>query len=68
MNQTNRGPKPVIEYGGQIYTARKYGEVPDLDAMTRMEALVWLNQNTYKRGHSTKAPAPNLHGLTLAVR
>ncbi|MDX1887926.1 hypothetical protein [Mycolicibacterium sp. 120270] len=66
---TSRGPKPVVEYEGQTYTARRYGvDVPDLYAMTRLQALVWLNQNTYKRGHSTKTPTPNLAGLKLVVR
>ncbi|WP_132830831.1 hypothetical protein [Mycobacteroides abscessus] len=69
MTNNRRGPKPVVEYGGQIYSARKYDiEVPDLDSMSRLEALVWLNQNTCKRGHSTKAPEPNLRGLTMVVR
>lgn len=63
------GPKPIIEYEGRIYSARKYHvQIPDLDAMSRLEALVWLNQNTHKCGHSTKAPVPNLAGLTLVVR
>lgn len=66
---TRRGPKPLIEYGGAIYAARSYNvDIPDLDSLPRIEALVWLNQNTYKRGHSTKAPVPNLAGLTLVVR
>ncbi|RIS70550.1 hypothetical protein D2E54_24370 [Mycobacteroides abscessus] len=69
VTNNRRGPKPVVEYGGQIYSARKYDiEVPDLDSMSRLEALVWLNQNTCKRGHSTKAPEPNLRGLTMVVR
>lgn len=47
VTNNRRGPKPVVEYGGQIYSARKYDiEVPDLDSMSRLEALVWLNQNT----------------------
>ncbi|SIC87104.1 hypothetical protein [Mycobacteroides abscessus] len=69
MTKSRRGPKPVVEYDGQTYSARKYDiEVPDLDSLSRLEALVWLNQYTCKRGHSTKAPEPNLRGLTVVVR
>ncbi len=69
MTNNRRGPKPVIEYDGQTYSARKYDiEVPDLDSLSRLEALIWLNQYTCKRGHSTKAPEPNLCGLIMVVR
>ncbi len=69
MTQNNRGPKPVVEYNGQVYSTRTYDiTVPDLNEMTRIEALVWLNHNTYKRGHSTKPPTPNLSGLSMVVR
>lgn len=64
-----RGPKPTVEYDGKVYSCRSYNvEIPDLSAMTRTGALVWLNQHTVKRGHSTKPPAPNLAGLTMVVR
>lgn len=64
-----RGPKPKVEYDGQVYSCRSYNvEIPDLAAMTRTAALLWLIQNTVKRGHSTKPPAPNLAGLTMVVR
>ena len=67
MNST--GPKPRVEYDGNTYVAKSYNvEIPDFSEMSRIEALVWLNKNTYKRGHSTKPPAPNLAGLTLVVR
>lgn len=66
---SKRGPKQTVEYDGRVYSARTYDvQVPDLDTMSRLEALVWLNQNTHKRGHSTKAPMPNLAGLTLVIR
>jgi hypothetical protein len=64
-----RGPKPRVEYDGKVYSCRSYNvEIPDLTAMSRTAALVWLIQNTVKRGHSTTPPAPNLAGLTMVVR
>ena len=63
-----RGPKPTVEYEGVTYSCRRYNvEIPDLTAMTRIEALVWLNQNTVKRGYS-RDPGVNLYGIALEVR
>jgi hypothetical protein len=62
-------PKPQVVYDDRIYSCRRYdADIPDLAAMPRLDALVWLNQNTTKRGHSNKPAAPNLAGLTLVVR
>jgi hypothetical protein len=62
-----RGPKPIVEYDGKSYTTRKWNiEIPDLNAMTSTEALVWLVRNTTPRGYSKYKP--NLSGLTMTVR
>lgn len=62
-----RGPKPVVEYAGNFYTCRRYNvELPDLQAMTRVEALVWLNRNTTAKGY-TRDSGVNLRGLNLQV-
>jgi hypothetical protein len=64
-----RGPKPKIWYDGKLYSCRRYDvEIPDLDSMPRTNALVWLIQNTTKRGYSSKPPEVNLGGISLVVR
>ena len=64
-----RGPKPTVEYDGQVYSCRSYNvEIPDLSAMSRTAALVWLIQNTVKRGYSSKPAPVNLGGFKLVVR
>jgi hypothetical protein len=67
IHMTNR--KPTVEYDGQIYIVRSARtEIPDLDGMSRMAALIWLNQNTYARGAGIRTqPRPNLHGLNWRV-
>lgn len=64
-----RGPKPRVEYDGKTYTARAWHvDIPDLNAMTRTAALLWIMRNTIPTGVGIRtAPAPNLHGLTLRV-
>jgi hypothetical protein len=62
-----RGPKPRITYDGKTYTARRWSvEIPDLAAMDRLAALVWLAQNTTPTGYSR--PKPNLPPINLVVR
>lgn len=61
--------KRTATFDGCTYRVRSDRiEIPDLEAMPRIEALVWINQNTYRRGYS-QPPSP-LAGLgdVLAVR
>jgi len=61
--------KPTVVYGGVAYKVRSHRtEIPDLEAMDRIDALIWLNRNTYGRGTNHRRPWPNLSGLTLVVR
>lgn len=66
----SRGPKPVVEYDGRTYTCKRWKvEIPDLVAMDRTGALIWLNQNTIPTGRGIRTPArPNLGGLNLVVK
>lgn len=54
----------MIQYDGRIYSARTYDvQVPDLDSLTRLEALVWLNQNIqagpFHEGCNTQSRRPD---------
>lgn len=50
-----RNPLPEVQYGGIAYKVRSRKiAIPDLGALPRMAALVWLNQNTVPRGRSRK--------------
>jgi hypothetical protein len=49
--------KPIIEYDGQTYKVRSaLTPIPDLAEMERIEALIWLNRNTYAKGRSNQKP------------
>lgn len=62
-----RGPKPTVEFDGKRYACRRWNiDVPDLTAMPRLQALVWLNQNTVPRGH-TRVARVNLAGYAAAA-
>lgn len=64
-----RGPMPTVTYNGKTYKVRSRSiEIPDLDAMERTGALVWLVRNTYPTGTNHRRLAPNLAGLNLVVR
>lgn len=53
-----RGPMPTVTFGNQTYSLRsRKTVVPDLAAMARIEALLWLCQNTTARGYQ-RAPNP----------
>lgn len=44
---------PTVSYDGKTYKLRSRRTlVPDLAEMSRIGALVWLNQNTARRGYS----------------
>lgn len=61
--------KRRVDYSGVTYALRSNSiEVPDLDAMSRLAALVWLNQNTVAKGRSTRPVQPNLSGLRMEVK
>lgn len=61
-----RNPMPTVTYGDTVYKLRsRKTDVPDLSAMDRMSALVWLNRNTYPQGTSHRRPRPNLSGLRM---
>ena len=68
---SERGPMPTVTYDGKVYKLRsRKTEIPDLGAMERMAALIWINQNTTKRGAGTRTQPNPLRGLgeVLSVR
>lgn len=65
--------KRTVTYDGNTYKVRKDSiPIPDLDAMERMAALIWLNQETYASGRGTRSRPNPLAGmgeaLTVIVR
>jgi hypothetical protein len=59
--------KRSVTYDGKTYKVRKDSiEIPDLDAMTRMEALVWLVAETYPLNTNHRRPNP-LTGMGGAI-
>jgi hypothetical protein len=61
--------KRTVTYDGKTYKVRKDNiEIPDLDSMERMAALVWLNQETYASGAGTRTRPNPLAGLGDAIR
>lgn len=51
--------KRTVAYDGNQYKVKSNKiDIPDLASLDRMSALYWLNQNTYKRGYSTKRLSP----------
>lgn len=47
--------KPIVTYNGNIYKLKSNKiEVPDLQSMSSLAALVWINQNTIARGYTKK--------------
>lgn len=62
--------KRTVEYDGRTYKVRSDKvDIPDLDALERFSALIWLNQNTYATGYSTKKQNPlEGYGGILEVR
>lgn len=52
-----RSAKPIVEYDGTVYKVRSANTViPELLEMDRIEALIWLNRNTYGKGRSNQKP------------
>jgi hypothetical protein len=61
-----KNPKREVEWNGKHYKVKSNKiEIPDLAAMPRISALLWLNTNTYPRGHSKPNP---LAGLGDAIQ
>lgn len=66
MNASGR--KPRVVFDGVTYCVRSARTpIPDLAAMSRIEALVWLNRNTHARGTNFRKPSPNLRGLRVLL-
>ncbi len=62
-------PKPTVTYDGMTYKIRSHEtEIPDLEAMERIAALVWINQNTYARGAGIRTKPNLLAGMGDAIR
>jgi hypothetical protein len=61
-------PKRTVTYNGTTYKVRKDRiEIPDLEAMPRIEALQWLNLETYPTGHGIRTKPNPLAGLGDAI-
>ena len=59
-------PKREVEWNGRYYKVKSNKiEIPDLRAMERFAALIWLNTHTYPRGYSKPNP---LAGLGDAIK
>lgn len=60
--------RPTVTYEGKTYSLRSTKtDIPDLDAMSRMGALVWLNRYTVARGYSRRTSVA-LPAITLVTR
>jgi hypothetical protein len=60
--------KRTVTYDNRTYKVRKDSiAIPDLGAMERMAALIWLNQETYTAGAGTRSRPVNLTGLGDAI-
>jgi len=59
--------KRRVEWAGQTYAVKSDSiEIPDFTTMDRLDTLMWLNKNTYKRGHSTHKANP-IQGFARAI-
>lgn len=60
---------PTVEYEGKSYKVRsRKTAIPDLAAMHRIEALIWLNRNTTARGYSRATDPLAGYGGVIKVR
>jgi len=60
--------KRMVEFDGCVYSVRSDKiEIPNLAAMDRISALLWLCKHTYARGYSRGNPLAGLGGA-IAVR
>lgn len=52
-----RQPMPTVEFEGKSYSLRSRSiAAPDLGKMDKISALIWLNQNTTRRGFEKARP------------
>lgn len=63
-----RKPKREVEWNGSWYKVKSNTvEIPDLKALPRIEALLWLNNETYARGYSKPNPLAGYAGAISVV-
>lgn len=55
-------PAREVEWNGKFYKVRGNVEIPDLLALPRFTALMWLNTHTYARGYSKPNPLAGFAG------
>lgn len=61
--------KPAVTYDGKTYKVKsRKTPIPDLAAMDRMAALIWLNEHTYPRGNGLRTKPNPLAGLGDAIK
>lgn len=59
-----RGPKRYVDWNGSSYAVKSDKiEIPDLATILRIDALLWLNANTYPRGYSKPNPLAGFGGI-----
>lgn len=55
MGDNMNKEKPTVTYNGSTYKLKSNKiEIPDLQLMSNLAALVWINQNTIARGYTKK--------------
>ncbi len=61
--------KRRVTFDGRSWTVRSdQVEIPDLQAMSRMDALFWLNQHTYATGNGIRTTPNPLQGIGSAIK
>lgn len=56
-------PKREVEWGGRYYKVKSNSiAIPVLASLPRLDALLWLNANTYPRGCSRPNPLAGFAG------
>lgn len=61
--------KRTVTYNGKTYKVRKDTiEIPDLEKMTRIGALCWLNAETYPTGYGIRTAPEPLDGIGDAIK
>ena len=69
MTTKHTNPMPTVTYNGKTYKLRSRKTiVPDLESMEGFGALVWLIQNTTRRGYSKNTNPLAGWGGTLEIR
>jgi len=66
MVMLQRGPMPTVSYDGKTYSLKSRKTiVPDLGAMPRLAALLWICRNTRARGYSKPNPLASLGAVIV---